>query len=321
MTTTWEITKNEIKRSQQPTPDSDQFHTTDKSHFYRTIDDVDQSRWDHIRETLSPKLVTRVLTSNQRYEGHEDQMSSLDVLDKVAGMVSNGVSEADIFPLLESRIQREENASQQRNRNEFWQTIDQPPKEWVDQDAYLVRRNTDRIHLLGHGKESQFLDSCSKVLQITEDGQWVDDRMGAGVSLEVNGSHKFPYSEVPKDLATKYFDEFQVETNVLKRNDIYLVEYGANEDKAKLFTFPHSDQSETKVQAMTKPYSNLQITKLVEDGKPVNGFEVTPEIENILVKTNQLTDEQHKDIQMAIVDDSLESALSDLVDDTTQLGL
>ena len=172
MTTTWEITKNEIKRSQQPTPDSDQFHTTDKSHFYRTIDDVDQSRWDHIRETLSPKLVTRVLTSNQRYEGHEDQMSSLDVLDKVAGMVSNGVSEADIFPLLESRIQREENASQQRNRNEFWQTIDQPPKEWVNQDAYLVRRNTDRIYLLGHGKESQFLDSCSKVLQITEDGQW-----------------------------------------------------------------------------------------------------------------------------------------------------
>jgi len=227
MTTTWEITKNEIKRSQQPTPDSDQFHTTDKSHFYRTIDDVDQSRWDH---------------------------------------------------------------------------------------------NTDRIYLLGHGKESQFLDSCSKVLQITEDGQWVEGRMGAGVSLEVNSSHKFPYSEVPKDLATKYFDEFQVETNVLKRNDIYLVEYGANEDKAKLFTFPHSDQSETKVQAMTKPYSNLQITKLVEDGKPVNGFEVTPEIENILVKTNQLTDEQHKDIQMAIVDDSLESALSDLVDDTTQLG-
>ena len=49
MTTTWEITKNEIKRSQQPTPDSDQFHTTDKSHFYRTIDDADQSRWDHIR--------------------------------------------------------------------------------------------------------------------------------------------------------------------------------------------------------------------------------------------------------------------------------
>ena len=144
--------------------------------------------------------------------------------------------------------------------------------------------------------------------------------MGAGVALEVNGSRNFPYSKVPKDLATKYFDEFQVETNVLKRNDIYLVEYGANEDKAKLFTFPHSDQSETKVQAMTKPYSNLTITKLVEDGQPVNGFEVTPEIENILVKTNQLTDEQHKDIQMAIVDDSLESALSDLVDDTTQLG-
>ena len=320
MTTTWEITKNEIKRSQQPTPDSDQFHTTDKSHFYRTIDDAVQTQWDNIRETLSPRLTTYILASNQRYEGHGDQMSSLDVLDKVAGMVSNGVSEADIFPLLESRIQREENASQQRNRNEFWQTIDQPPKEWVNQDAYLVRRNTDRIYLFGHGKESQFLDSCSKVLQITEDGQWVEGRMGAGVSLEVNGSHKFPYSEVPKDLATKYFDEFQVETNVLKRNDIYLVEYGANEDKAKLFTFPHSDQSETKVQAMTKPYSNLQITKLVEDGKPVNGFEVTPEIESILVTTNQLTDEQHKDIQMAIVDDGLKSALSDLVDDTTQLG-
>lgn len=157
MTTTWEITKNEIKRSQQPTPDSDQFHTTDKSQFYRTIDDADQTRWDHIRETLSPRLTTSILVSNQRYEGHEDQMSSLDVLDKVAGMVSNGVSEADIFPLLESRIQREENASQQRNRNEFWQTIDQPPKEWVNQDAYLVRRNTDRIYLLGMEKKVSFL--------------------------------------------------------------------------------------------------------------------------------------------------------------------
>lgn len=282
---------------------------------------ADQKRWEGISEKLSPELVADILHSNQRYEGRADSMSSLDILDKVADMVSNGVEETYIFPLLEARIERESNAPQQRNRNEFWKTIDQPPKEWVQQDAYLVHRDTDRIHLLGHGKESQFLDSCSKVLQITEDGQWVDGRMGAGVSLEVNGSHKFPYSEVPNDLATKYFDEFQVETNVLKRNDIYLVEYGANEDKAKLFTFPHSDQSETKVQAMTKPYSNLQITKLVEDGKPVNGFEVTPEIENILVKTNQLTDEQHKDIQMAIVDDSLESALSDLVDDTTQLGL
>ena len=36
MTTTWEITEDEIKRSQQPTLDSTQFHTTDKSHFYRT---------------------------------------------------------------------------------------------------------------------------------------------------------------------------------------------------------------------------------------------------------------------------------------------
>lgn len=320
MTTTWEITKNEIKRSQQPTLDSNQFHTTDKSHFYRTIDDADQSRWDHIRETLSPRLVTRILASNQRYEGHVDQMSSLDVLDKVAGMVSNGVEETDIFPLLEARIEREKNAPQQLNRNEFWKTIDQPPKEWVQQDAYLARKDENRIYLVGHGKESPLLESCSKVLQLTDNGEWVEGRMGAGVALEANGSRKFPYSAVPKDLATKYFDEFQVETNVLKRNDIYLVEYGVNEDKAKLFTFPHSDQSETKVQAMTKPYSNLTITKLVEDGKPVNGFEVTPEIENILVTTNQLTDEQHKDIQMAIVDDSLESALSDLVDNTTQLG-
>lgn len=102
---------------------------------------------------------------------------------------------------------------------------------------------------------------------------------GRWVALEVNGSRNFPYSKVPKDLATKYFDEFQVETNVLKRNDIYLVEYGANEDKAK----------------------------------------VTPDIENILTTTSQLTDAQHKDIQMAIVDDSLETALSDLVDDTSQL--
>lgn len=281
---------------------------------------ADQKRWEHVREQLSPELITDILNSNQRYEGRADSMSSLDILDKVVGMVSEGVAETDIFPLLEARIKRESNAPQQRNRNEFWKTIDQPPKEWVQQDAYLARKDENRIYLVGHGKESPLLESCSKVLQLTDNGEWVEGCMGAGVALEVNGSRKFPYSKVPKDLATKYFDEFQVETNVLKRNDIYLVEYGANADKAKLFTFPHSDQSETKVQAMTKPYSNLTITKLVEDGQPVNGFEVTPEIENILATAHQLTDAQHKDIQMAIVDDSLETALSDLVDETTQLG-
>lgn len=281
---------------------------------------ADQKRWEHVREQLSPELITDILNSNQRYEGRADSMSSLDILDKVVGMVSEGVAETDIFPLLEARIKRESNAPQQRNRNEFWKTIDQPPKEWVQQDAYLARKDENRIYLVGHGKESPLLESCAKVLQLTDNGEWVEGCMGAGVALEVNGSRKFPYSKVPKDLATKYFDEFQVETNVLKRNDIYLVEYGANEDKAKLFTFPHSDQSETKVQAMTKPYSNLTITKLVEDGQPVNGFEVTPEIENILATAHQLTDAQHKDIQMAIVDDSLETALSDLVDETTQLG-
>lgn len=281
---------------------------------------ADQKRWEHVREQLSPELITDILNSNQRYEGRADSMSSLDILDKVVGMVSEGVAETDIFPLLEARIKRESNAPQQRNRNEFWKTIDQPPKEWVQQDAYLARKDENRIYLVGHGKESPLLESCSKVLQLTDNGEWVEGCMGAGVALEVNGSRKFPYSKVPKDLATKYFDEFQVETNVLKRNDIYLAEYGANEDKAKLFTFPHSDQSETKVQAMTKPYSNLTITKLVEDGQPVNGFEVTPEIENILATAHQLTDAQHKDIQMAIVDDSLETALSDLVDETTQLG-
>lgn len=197
MTTTWEITKNEIKRSQQPTPDSDQFHTTDKSHFYRAIDDADQTRWDHIRETLSPRLATHILASNHRYEGQVGQMSSLDILDKVAGMVSNGVEETDIFPLLEARIEREKNAPQQRNRNEFWKTIDQPPKEWVQQDAYLARKDENRIYLVGHGKESPLLESCSKVLQLTDNGEWVEGRMGAGVALEVNGSRNF---HIPRSL-------------------------------------------------------------------------------------------------------------------------
>ncbi len=53
-----------------------------------------------------------------------------------------------------------------------------------------------------------------------------------------------------------------------------------------------------------------RLQKLVEDGSLWMDLAAS---ENILVKTDQLTDEQHKDIQMAIVDDSLESALSDLI--------
>ena len=320
MSTAWRITKDSIKRSRKAGLEAGQFHMVDETLFYCAIEESDQSRWDNIRETLSPELVSDILTSNQRYEGKADSLSSLEILDKVAGMVSNGVSEADVFPLLESRIARESNAPQQHNRNQFWQTIDQPPKEWMQQDAYLARRNEDRIYLSGHGKESRLIDSCSKVLQITEDGQWVEGRMGVGVSLEVNGSYKFPYSTIPEDLATKYFDEFQVETNVLQRNDIYLVEYGINEDKAKIFTFPHSDQSENKVQAMTKSYRHLHITKLVEDGQPVDNFECTPDIEKILLTPNHLSAAQYNDVRMAILDDSLEMALVDLVDNTAQLG-
>lgn len=148
MATTWEINKNEITRSQQPTLDSDQFHTTDRSHFYRTIDEVDQSRWDNIRENLSPRLVTDILASNQRYEGHMDQMSSLDVLDKVAGMVSNGVAETDIFPLLDSRIEREGLTNHRKNgysRTPIW----------------LVRTRTESIWL-GMEKKVRFLSPALK---------------------------------------------------------------------------------------------------------------------------------------------------------------
>lgn len=106
---------------------------------------TDQARWNNVREQLSPELITDILNSNQRYEGRADSMPSLVILDKVAGMVSAGVAESDIFPLLEARIERESNAPQQRNRNEFWKTIDQPPKEWVNQDAYLARKDENRI--------------------------------------------------------------------------------------------------------------------------------------------------------------------------------
>lgn len=142
---------------------------------------ADQKRWEHVREQLSPELITDILNSNQRYEGRADSMSSLDILDKVVGMVSEGVAETDIFPLLEARIKRESNAPQQRNRNEFWKTIDQPPKEWVQQDAYLARKDENRIYLVGHGKESPLLESCSKVLQLTDNGEWVEGCMGAGL--------------------------------------------------------------------------------------------------------------------------------------------
>lgn len=60
---------------------------------------ADQKRWEHVREQLSPELITDILNSNQRYEGRADSMSSLDILDKVVGMVSEGVAETDIFPV------------------------------------------------------------------------------------------------------------------------------------------------------------------------------------------------------------------------------
>lgn len=124
MSTTWRITNDSIKPSRKAGLEPGQFHMADETLFYGVIEESDQSRWDTIRETLSPELASHILTSNHRYEGKADSLSSLDILDKVAGMVSNGVSEADVFPLLESRIAREQNAPQQHNRNEFWQTID-----------------------------------------------------------------------------------------------------------------------------------------------------------------------------------------------------
>ena len=108
MSTTWRITNDSIKPSRKAGLEPGQFHMADETLFYGVIEESDQSRWDTIRETLSPELASHILTSNHRYEGKADSLSSLDILDKVAGMVSNGVSEADGFPLLESRIAREQ---------------------------------------------------------------------------------------------------------------------------------------------------------------------------------------------------------------------
>ena len=97
MSTTWRITNDSIKRSRKAGLEPGQFHMADETLFYGVIEESDQSRWDTIRETLSPELASHILTSNRRYEGKADSLSSLDILDKVAGMVSNGVSEADVF--------------------------------------------------------------------------------------------------------------------------------------------------------------------------------------------------------------------------------
>lgn len=97
MSAAWRITKDSIKRSRKAGLEAGQFHMVDETLFYGAIEESDQSRWDNIRETLSPELVSDILTSNQRYEGKADSLSSLEILDKVAGMVSNGVSEVDVF--------------------------------------------------------------------------------------------------------------------------------------------------------------------------------------------------------------------------------
>ena len=313
----WKITKTAIEPSDFQVSESGQFYTLDGDTFYGGITSRYMDTWDRVRDTLSPKLVRDILASNKRYENHVDSLSSLDILDKVAGMVQAGVSESDIFPLLNTRIEREKYSGHQPNRNQIWANIDQPPKEWMNQDAFLAHRDSNRIYLVGHGKQSDVLDSCSKVLQITNDGEWVDGRIGAGVALEVNGSNKFPYSVIPDNVANDCFDKFNVETNPLQRNDIYLVEYGVNNDKAKIFTYPHSDRSESKVQATTKPYSNLSITKLVENGQPLAGFDVTPDIENILNTSGPLTSEQYQEIQLAMLGLDLADTLDKLA--TNQL--
>lgn len=75
----------------------------DLSTFYGDIDNNDMDRWDRIRNSLSPSLVSNILLSNNRYdceEYHSTHLSSLDILDKVAGMVQAGVSESDVFHYL-----------------------------------------------------------------------------------------------------------------------------------------------------------------------------------------------------------------------------
>ena len=316
----WKITKRTIEPSDFHINQSGQFYSLDGDSFYGRIKSHDIDTWDRVRDTLSPKLVRDILASNDRYDGQADSVSSLDILDKVSGMVRSGVSESDIFPLLGSRIEREKHSAHQSNRNQIWANLDQPPKEWVNQDAFLAHRDSNRIYLVGHDKQSDVLDSCSKVLQITNDGEWVVGRIGAGVALEVNGSHKFPYSVIPDNVANDCFEKFNVETNTLQRNDIYLVEYGVNNDKAKIFTYPHSDRSESKVQATTKPYSNLRITKLVENGQPIDGFEVTSHIESILQSSSSLSQEQYQEIQMAMLGVTLENALDDLISESTEMN-
>lgn len=123
---------------------------------------ADQKRWEHVREQLSPELITDILNSNQRYEGRADSMSSLDILDKVVGMVSEGVAETDIFPLLEARIKRESNAPQQRNRNEFGKPLTSHQKNGCNRTPiWLVRTRTESIWL-GMEKKVRFLSPALK---------------------------------------------------------------------------------------------------------------------------------------------------------------
>ncbi len=202
-------------------------------------------------------------------------------------------SEADIFPLLESRIQREEmllNSVIEMNSGNDWPTTPErvlirPPTSW-----FVVIRT-----------ESIFWGMEKKPLWFVLEGP--TNHRGWSVGGRIAGCWKpswgqwFPQllSPVPKDPSHQIFlDEFQVENKCPKRNDIYLVEYGANEDKAKLFS-PSRIVTNQKLRFRLRPNHTViyRLRKVGRRWKPVNGFEVTLRNWKHLVKTNQLTDEQH----------------------------
>lgn len=220
---------------------------------------------------LSPELLYNIVEANYPYDNLANNKSTVTLLSEAVNAKQAGASDITL-----------KNRVYENTYGSHVQQMFEPITQWKSNDAYFISDGeTGKITIAPKNKTTPLINKSLYSLQITSNGEWCDSLSGTGIKLiSLTEYQKTPTPTVFPNDTRSIIDKYHLEPNILKTDDVYLVEYGKN--KSCLISRNHNESNDEKVSQQVSQWNSKNITKIVEAGKLINGFELNSQTTPIL---------------------------------------
>lgn len=231
----------------------DEYGDVTSESFIKQIDDSDLKKYKDMVDTLTPQTIANIVSQNYENDGRQDNPSTDELLSKAYTFCKDkdyGMSPSQM-----------ENISETTD----WHNIE----SWYKGKDIYVSYNDDTISvdMLNTGSEPP-----QNSVKVISDGKMLDKR-AINLYDTPDSPRSVVYVSDNFNTALKYANDVLIENNIKQtatheNKDIYVVQYGRNNDKVFAYNMEHDSRNLQKVRIMTQSWQNAKVIPLVENGVP-----------------------------------------------------